>query len=170
LFLLPLASFALLSLCFTSLRSGVIFTVTALCLNLFYTVFLCASATILSAYIILGRSTTTIIPCITSCWYKVYTAFLGLLAFLLILAAALETKKTPCGKHTTLGKNNFVEVCGEKFFNASTTEGLFGVAELVTVPMQMAKTRMELHKFDGWCSGKLDSAVFFSANITASTP
>lgn len=169
LFLLPLAGFALTSLCFTFPRSGVIFTVTALCLNLFYTVFLCASATILSAYIILGRSTTTIIPCITSCWYKVYTAFLGLLAFLLILAAALETKKTPCGKHTTLGKNSFVEVCGEKFFNASTTEGLFGVAEWVTVPMQVAKTRIELHKFDGWCSGKLDSAVFFSANITAST-
>jgi hypothetical protein len=169
LFLLPLASFALISIFFTFPRSGVTFTVTALCLNLFYTIFLCASATILSTYIILGRSTTTIIPCITSRWYKGYTAFLGLLAFLLILAAALETKKTPCGKHTTLGEDKFVAVCGGKLFNASTTEGLFGVADWMTVPTQVAKTQMELYKFDGWCSGELNSAVFFSANITAST-
>jgi hypothetical protein len=169
LFLLPLTGLFMTSLFFTFPRKGVGFTLTGLFLNVFYTIFLCASVTIFSIYIILGLSTTTIIPCITSRWYKVYTAFLSLLAFLLILAAALETKKTPCGKYTTVLKENFDDVCGGMFFSASKTDGHFGVAKL-TGPAQAAKIQMEVHKFDGWCNGKLDTAIFFSENITASKP
>lgn len=47
------------------------------------------------------RRTTTIIPCIESLWYKIYSGLLFIFMLVYIAIAALETRKSPCGMLTT---------------------------------------------------------------------
>lgn len=58
------------------------------------------TSTLLIFYSLRGQSTTTIILCISSIWYKVYTAFLFLSMLLLVILAAIETRQTWCGLWT----------------------------------------------------------------------
>jgi hypothetical protein len=56
-------------------------------------------------YFIRGESTTTIIPCLNSVWYKLYTAVLLLGMLVLIIFGTIETRKTWCGTWTTYPKS-----------------------------------------------------------------
>jgi hypothetical protein len=64
----------------------------ALVQRLFYTVFTLGILGTHSFYVLRGRSCTTIIPCIQSWWYKVYTYLLVVLAFVGIAIACVETR------------------------------------------------------------------------------
>jgi hypothetical protein len=68
---------------------------------LFFLFFLLATTFIFIFYFLRRDSTTTIIPCLTSTWYKLYTALLFLGMLILIIIAAIETRKTWCGVWTT---------------------------------------------------------------------
>jgi hypothetical protein len=70
--------------------------------TLFYLLFLFISFTILLWYTCRGQSTTTIDPCITVRWYKIYTLPFSLSAVALLIITALESKLTYCGKYTTI--------------------------------------------------------------------
>jgi hypothetical protein len=56
---------------------------------------------IITAYILLGQTSSTIIPCIHSAWYKVYTLLLMTLALTIIIIAAIETRLSRNGVVTT---------------------------------------------------------------------
>ncbi|KAH8898448.1 hypothetical protein GQ53DRAFT_417689 [Thozetella sp. PMI_491] len=68
---------------------------------LFFLVLLGVTAIIFVYYFARGRTTTTIIPCISSLWYKVYSGIIFALTTAVIIVACIETRKTPCGKYTS---------------------------------------------------------------------
>jgi hypothetical protein len=59
--------------------------------RVFYTVLTVGALTIHSFYVLRGQSRTTLIPCIQTMWYKIYTYLLILLALLGIAFSAVET-------------------------------------------------------------------------------
>jgi hypothetical protein len=63
--------------------------------------FLFVTSCILCCYFLLGDSTTAIIPCVRSTWYRLYTAMLVLGMLLLMILAAIETRQERCGRWTT---------------------------------------------------------------------
>ncbi|KAH8768559.1 hypothetical protein BGZ57DRAFT_943016 [Hyaloscypha finlandica] len=72
--------------------------------QLFYLNFLVCSLAIFASFIWRKEreeGNTTIIPCISSIWYQVYTYILFSLALVFILISALETRRTKCGLYTT---------------------------------------------------------------------
>jgi len=87
-------------------------TASTLTINLFYTIFLFVTFVTVAVYTAKGESNTTIIPCISSTWYRIYTYLLFLLALWLVIASALETRITACGENTTyaakLGFDHFI--------------------------------------------------------------
>lgn len=76
-------------------------TATGFLTLLFYHALLGSVTIILSFYFICGRTTTTIIPCISSTWYKIHTACLFTLAIALFIVGCIETRQTPCGTYTS---------------------------------------------------------------------
>jgi hypothetical protein len=56
---------------------------------------------IISAYVLLGWTSSTVIPCIHSAWYKVYTLLLMTLALTTTIIAAIETRVNRNGVATT---------------------------------------------------------------------
>jgi hypothetical protein len=86
-------------------------TASTLLINLFYTIFLFVTLVPATLYTARGRCNTTIIPCISSTWYRIYTYFLFLFALLLLIVSALETRSTSCGDTTypaKLGLDHFL--------------------------------------------------------------
>ncbi len=81
--------------------NGRTYTATNLFINVFYLLWLSTSIIIMGTYFWQENSRTTIIPCISMMWYKMYTGFLLLLIIGIMVVAGLETRKTPCGKYTT---------------------------------------------------------------------
>jgi len=59
--------------------------------RVFYTVLTVGAFTIHSFYVLRGQSRTTLIPCIQTMWYKIYTYLLILLALLGIAFSIVET-------------------------------------------------------------------------------
>jgi len=52
-------------------------------------------------YVLKGRTDSTVIPCIHSMWYKIFTLLLFALAIASVVVSALETRKLPDGTTTT---------------------------------------------------------------------
>jgi hypothetical protein len=77
------------------------YTTTNLMIGLFYFVHLTAMLGTFTYYFASGESTTTVIPCIASRWYKIYTCALLGMMLLVIFVSALETRRTACGRYTT---------------------------------------------------------------------
>ncbi|RYC54006.1 hypothetical protein CHU98_g12202 [Xylaria longipes] len=101
---------------------------------LFFFIVLTSSLVLHIYYFYSGRTTSTIIPCISATWYKIYSFVVAILAVVLLVLSAVETRKTPCGKYTKLpGHIGDVVSCswGQWYipFNASGADGdAFGVA------------------------------------------
>ncbi|KAF2183401.1 hypothetical protein K469DRAFT_739888 [Zopfia rhizophila CBS 207.26] len=105
LFLVPIVSLLGLCLSLITPRPGESissFSLTTWLLSLFYTILLTATTVLFCIYIVRDRTTTTIIPCIVSTWYKAYTLILFAMMIALIVVSSLETRRSPCGPYTTL--------------------------------------------------------------------
>jgi len=76
-------------------------SVTDFVTNFFYLFLLVATSLVFIVYFIRGESTTTVIPCLTSTWYKAYTGSIILIIVVMIIIAAIETRKTQCGDYTS---------------------------------------------------------------------
>ncbi|KAK7751228.1 hypothetical protein SLS62_006773 [Diatrype stigma] len=74
---------------------------TSFAIGVFYNFLLAASLVILGYHFVRNSADSTIIPCISSLWYKCYTVLVMTAMVLLIVLAAIETRKTPCGLYTT---------------------------------------------------------------------
>lgn len=130
-------------------------TATTLLLNLTCITFLVTTLTSFSIYFGRGRHTDTIIPCISSLWYKIYTGLLIALMLALIVVAGLQTRKTPCGLYTTLAKSYDESVCGGNLISADQEHGLFGLAWKNSTSPAIGR-KMGIYPFAGWCKGHLD--------------
>ncbi|KAL7619876.1 hypothetical protein AAE478_010422 [Parahypoxylon ruwenzoriense] len=87
------------------------YTTTSLLVGIQNIVFL-AMSILLYGYYSVRATTSTIIPCISSAWYKIYTIFIMTLMIALIIISAVETRKTPCGKFTSLpGETGDIATC-----------------------------------------------------------
>lgn len=81
---------------------GQLFTGTHLSLIAFYLVLIIGVIIIVSFYFWTENTGNTVLPCIESVWYKVYTAVLIMLAIIAIVVSALETRKSVCGMYTSM--------------------------------------------------------------------
>lgn len=61
-----------------------------------------ATVLITCTYILLGRTHSTLIPCIHETWYKVLTVFLAVMGFVTMIVATLETRQLHDGALSTL--------------------------------------------------------------------
>ncbi|RFU31610.1 hypothetical protein B7463_g4748, partial [Scytalidium lignicola] len=98
-FYLPILGICVMAILF--MFNGGEFTATVFVAVVFYILWLTATGVIFSYYFVRGHTTTTVIPCITSAWYKVYTGIIMGLAVVLIIISCIETRVTPCGKYTS---------------------------------------------------------------------
>ncbi|RGP78837.1 endoglucanase e [Fusarium longipes] len=76
-------------------------TATSFVVTLVYLFFLTMTLVIFLPYFWQGKTTSTIIPCITSMAYKVYTCMMFAIIIVAIVISCIETRKTPCGKYTS---------------------------------------------------------------------
>jgi len=76
-------------------------TFSSFILILFYIFFLFASSIIYTLYFIRGPTTTTILPCVSSGWYQIYTILLLALMLVLVIVTSIETRMTSCGYYGT---------------------------------------------------------------------
>ncbi|PVH67558.1 hypothetical protein DL98DRAFT_640370 [Cadophora sp. DSE1049] len=70
--------------------------------GVYYLFFLICTIFTFSVYILTKKSNTTVIPCIESPVYKVYTYGLFLISIGYIVVTALETRRAACGLYTTI--------------------------------------------------------------------
>jgi hypothetical protein len=77
------------------------YTMTTFLLGVFYFVFITISLILYTFYFFRGQTTTTIIPCVSSMWYRLYSLLLTGFMMALIIIASLETNKDPTGIYTS---------------------------------------------------------------------
>jgi hypothetical protein len=140
---------------------GVQYIVPALLLvQILYMIFLSATFIIYAYYFIWERSATTIIPCIVSTWYQIYTCILILMMLILIVVAAVETRKTMCGTYTTWPAEltgDDAWACGGTYVNSNSTAGVpFGIATRYVAPYNttlLPQGEYRITEWDGLCMG-----------------
>ncbi|KAE9381908.1 hypothetical protein N431DRAFT_298304, partial [Stipitochalara longipes BDJ] len=98
---------------------GTVFTATVFTLGLLFIIYFSITTATVAGYIALGRCNTTIIPCITAKWYKIYTGILFTCMLLVFIFAAIETRRTPCGVYTTYESSQDAELCGASTYVAA---------------------------------------------------
>ena len=88
-------------------------SLSGLLFNVLYFILTTATVLITCTYILLGRTQSTLIPCIHATWYKVFTVVLIVMAVVTTIVTALETRQLLDGSLTTLPE-----------FQCNTTAGL----------------------------------------------
>ena len=81
---------------------GLLFTGTHLTLIAFYLALTLGVILIISIYFWTGNTSNTVLPCIETTWYKIYTGVLILLMITAMVVSGLETRKSKCGIYTTM--------------------------------------------------------------------
>jgi hypothetical protein len=100
--LLALAALCLKFLIPYQNRHGTVtYSITTIVEIIVYAFLALSSVAIFSYYSFKHNTSTTIIPCIQSLWYKVYTVVLFAMMLVLLILAAIETHKEPCGSYST---------------------------------------------------------------------
>ncbi|CZR67769.1 uncharacterized protein PAC_17668 [Phialocephala subalpina] len=169
------------------------FTATTLSLSLLFLLFLTFTFGTMSLYVLLGRCNTTIIPCITDLWYKVYTGILFFAMLLVFILAALETRRSACGRYTTYPTWTGAEwmVCGQStavvadlqqdanstFIATSQNDSQISYRDIwlnasYGLALYAGKGQIVVAKFDGFClidsdlSSESDWTLFERMNAT----
>jgi hypothetical protein len=158
LFLLPI--FGLIVLCLLYLlpvavldEGYPIYTATTWALIVSYLFFLVVTISTYLFYFIRDRNTTTVLPCVTSWWYQVYTGVLMALILILIVISSIETRKSVCGYYTTWPE----DACGNTYTSTKNmTDGVFGVAiagNVTALELTQPEGEASVLYFEGSCLG-----------------
>jgi hypothetical protein len=141
-------------------RSGVYLVPTHLLVQILYLFFLSATFIIYTYYFIWEHSATTIIPCIFSTWYQIYTCILILMMLVLIVVAVVTTRKTMCGTYTTWPAEltgNDAWACGGTYVNSNSTAAVpFGIATRYVATYNttlLPQGENRITEWDGLCMG-----------------
>ncbi|KAF2463048.1 uncharacterized protein BDR25DRAFT_338027 [Lindgomyces ingoldianus] len=84
---------------------SLLFTTTSFLSSIFYLVLSTISFLTHAFYFFRGR-TTTVLPCISHTWYKIYTLVIISLMVVLVIMASIETNRAPDGTYTSLRLGN----------------------------------------------------------------
>ena len=133
------------------------FTTSTFLLSIFSLVLTSVTIFICAFYFARGH-TTTVIPCISSPWYKTYTVMLWGFGLLLFILACIETKKTPCGKYTSgPGEAADIDACLAKHSNmvfVAPDGPEFGLASRIPSNSQSnQRSEYWVYSFQGTCLG-----------------
>lgn len=79
-----------------------LFTTTSFLTGLFYFIFLTVSVLLYIFYFFRGETTSTLLPCISSTWYRAYTLLVMSFMSVLIVIASIETNRTPIGQYASV--------------------------------------------------------------------
>ncbi|KAH7152615.1 hypothetical protein EDB81DRAFT_789389 [Dactylonectria macrodidyma] len=79
-------------------------SLTTMLLGVFYLYFMTLSCVIYLKYFSSGGTQSTIIPCVSAPWYKVYTITVWAFMAVMFIVACCETIRMPCGNYTSLGE------------------------------------------------------------------
>jgi hypothetical protein len=99
---------------FDNPRSFPYFSLTSLLVLIMYFILSASATLITTTYILLGRTHTTIIPCVHAIWYKVLTMVLAAIGLATLIVAVLETRQLRDGTVNTLPEfqcNGSMGVC-----------------------------------------------------------
>lgn len=125
-------------------------------LGLFYMFVLTPSIAIYTFYFFKGETTTTIIPCISSRWYKTYSVLVMLNIVALVTISSIETRRAICGKYTAMPER-YGDPCatnGMKVLHVTPGGPVtFGLAQNLTAIGEFA-----VANFTGTCLGMLAPA------------
>jgi hypothetical protein len=145
------------------------FTTTSFMMGFFYIVFVTVSFVLYAYYFARGQMTTTVLPCLSTTWYKLYTLVIMGLILALVVVASIETNKSIEGytsrkPHLNLG-------CLERrrllFFDPQSYMSMLaldvdldGVPSLPVQALQSdsasAGRNFSLYNFTGSCVGHID--------------
>lgn len=100
-FIFFLFSISAASLCATNGYAFYFITLTQMVMGLFYIMVFGVTSVTFAFYFLRGHANTTVIPCISHIWYKIYTIFFLAIMAVVFIISVLETRKTPCGIPTT---------------------------------------------------------------------
>ncbi|RYP69382.1 hypothetical protein DL771_006139 [Monosporascus sp. 5C6A] len=142
-------------------------TTTSFLLALSYLLFVSTTAIVCAYYFARGH-TTTVIPCISSLWYKAYTVVVIGLGIVLIVISCMETRKTPCGIYTSgSGEVADIDACLEE--NTAVVpfgpgKSHFGLASTRWDHGADTETSLESHQFwvfnfTGTCLGVVNDTA-----------
>ncbi|RJE26712.1 hypothetical protein PHISCL_00943 [Aspergillus sclerotialis] len=128
-----------------------------------YIVLTITSIVTLSFYLVRHRnSMTTVLPCLSSWWYRLYTFVLLGASIAMIVLAGIYTRRTSCGRFTVVPSILDPAICPGAPVRANSESGPFGFTTRQTLNSidpdtgavkQVAKEL--LVRLDGWCSGTL---------------
>ncbi|KAF5611755.1 hypothetical protein F25303_14462 [Fusarium sp. NRRL 25303] len=90
-----------LALSFMVPQGNTFYTTTTFVVIIFYLGVIGMTALITTWYMVIKGAKSTVLPCISSTWYKFYTGVLLGFGIAVIVIACIETRKTPCGKFTS---------------------------------------------------------------------
>lgn len=115
------------------------------------------SAILFTIYLIRnGNSTTTIIPCVGTWWYKIYTLLLIAGTIALIVTSGVYTRRTACGKLTLFPRLYDQQVCRGTPVGADIGIGALGY--MIRNPALTPQTWL-VPLVNGWCSGDMVDRV-----------
>ncbi|KAF1911089.1 hypothetical protein BDU57DRAFT_109803 [Ampelomyces quisqualis] len=135
-----------------------VFSFTSFLVGIFYFVFLSVSNLTYVFYFLCGKTTTTIIPCISSTWYKVYTILLMAMILVLIIISAIETQRGPDGHYKSLTYPLALDCKAKSQWGiVSPSHNFSGVISSVTNSYDMAGSKI------------MGSPLFEAGNNTASS-
>ncbi|KAL1862991.1 hypothetical protein Daus18300_008146 [Diaporthe australafricana] len=133
---------------------------------IFYHLILFPSLLVIGYYFVRGMATSTIIPCISSTWYKIYSVALMGLMVALVVVSSLETRKTPCGLWTvTGGFDGDYWACTLKdpeyiIVDPKPRGGAFGIASTFSdtkAELMLESGQYWVDNFTGFCVGTWSS-------------
>jgi hypothetical protein len=110
-FVLPLIGLVFLSGFYELpiITPDIVTTTSSYLVGMFYLLLMTISSLTYSWYFLRGWTGTTIIPCISTTWYKIYSVLLMVYLVLLLVLSGMETRKTPCGIYTTWAASTGVD-------------------------------------------------------------
>jgi hypothetical protein len=161
LFLLPIIGLILFCIFYLAPigpgNSGHWLTLSEFILILFYLFFLFTSTIIYMVYFVRGQTTTTILPCVSSVWYQLYTGVLLAMTLVLIIITSIETRMTACGYYATWPSYHDYCIGVPVASDYNATQGVFGLAvvgetynpDFNTSGVPVNQTSVVF--FNGWC-------------------
>lgn len=149
-------------------------SMTRFLLSIFYLIFMTISIITITFYFAHGRTTNTLLPCISKTWYKAYSVFIFASVLVLIVIASVETSKRPDGYYTSMpvplalrcvepfhwgpfGPDSpFMAWASVKHFNSSDLRQNVTALETVHINNGSNNATYWLYKFKGYCLGRLE--------------
>ncbi|KAH7067978.1 hypothetical protein BKA63DRAFT_520876 [Paraphoma chrysanthemicola] len=99
--------------------------------GLFYVVFTTISSALYAFYFAKGSTTSTIIPCASRLWYKIYTIAIFVFMLAMIIIAAIETDRGPNGVYTSSPRGPDLDCAARRaWYTLAPERGFSGLASV----------------------------------------